>query len=64
MKNHRYTPAYADVLERKWQDWWDEQRTHVQPNPGEEGFDESRPKFFGMGMFPYPSGVGLHVGHP
>ena len=60
----RYTPALANEIEEKWQTWWDAHGTFVQPNPGEPGFDGSRPKFFCMDMFPYPSGAGLHVGHP
>lgn len=60
----RYTPALANEIEEKWQSWWDSHGTFVQPNPGEPGFDGSRPKFFCMDMFPYPSGAGLHVGHP
>ena len=34
------------------------------PGPGEEGFDPDAPKFYALDMFPYPSGAGLHVGHP
>jgi hypothetical protein len=61
---HRYTASFADQIEQKWQTWWDGQGTFIQPNPGEPGFDGSRPKYFCMDMFPYPSGAGLHVGHP
>lgn len=61
---HRYTAALADEIERRWQDRWDASSAFVQPNPGEPGFDPSRPKYFCMDMFPYPSGAGLHVGHP
>jgi leucyl-tRNA synthetase len=60
----RYTARLADELERRWQAWWDEQGTNREPNPGDEDFDPSKPKFFGLDMFPYPSGAGLHVGHP
>ncbi|MEK6703447.1 MAG: leucine--tRNA ligase, partial [Planctomycetota bacterium] len=38
--------------------------TFVQPNPGDARFDAARPKFYCLDMFPYPSGSGLHVGHP
>ncbi|MBX3315407.1 MAG: leucine--tRNA ligase [Phycisphaeraceae bacterium] len=61
---HRYTAALAEAIETRWQTWWDENRTFVQPNPGDPGFDGARPKFYCLDMFPYPSGAGLHVGHP
>lgn len=60
----RYTAKLAGAIETQWQNWWDAQRTFVQPNPGEVGFDPTRPKYFVLDMFPYPSGAGLHVGHP
>jgi leucyl-tRNA synthetase len=53
-----------DVLEPKWQQYWDGHRTFEVKNPGEAGFDAGRPKFYVLDMFPYPSGAGLHVGHP
>lgn len=61
---HRYTATLANRIERHWQQRWDELGTYRVPNPGEPGFDASKPKFYALDMFPYPSGAGLHVGHP
>ncbi|MBL4591151.1 MAG: class I tRNA ligase family protein, partial [Phycisphaerales bacterium] len=61
---YRYTAQVADELETRWQNQWDADNAFHQPNPGEDGFDGSKPKYFCMDMFPYPSGAGLHVGHP
>ncbi|MEO1584222.1 MAG: class I tRNA ligase family protein [Planctomycetota bacterium] len=61
---HRYTAAMAKEIEPRWQDRWAQDGTYRVPNPGEPGFDASKPKFYALDMFPYPSGAGLHVGHP
>jgi leucyl-tRNA synthetase len=61
---HRYNAQMAGELEIRWQNWWSEQGTYRQPNPGEPGFDGAKPKYYALDMFPYPSGAGLHVGHP
>jgi leucyl-tRNA synthetase len=61
---YRYDANLAAQIEPRWQKSWEEQGTFRQPNPGEPGFDGSRPKFYCLDMFPYPSGDGLHVGHP
>ena len=45
-------------IEKKWQRYWKENKTY------KVDIDESRPKFYVLDMFPYPSGAGLHVGHP
>ncbi len=64
MGTEKRQPYPFDQIEPKWQQVWAEQRTFHAPNPGEPGFDPAQPKFFVLDMFPYPSGTGLHVGHP
>ena len=75
---HRYSASVADEIERRWQQRWDEEGTFYADNPVGElraqtgsleeaatsATSSSREKMFIMDMFPYPSGAGLHVGHP
>jgi leucyl-tRNA synthetase len=62
--DERRKPYPFDQFEPKWQAIWEEQQLFHAPNPGEKGFDSSKSKFYVLDMFPYPSGAGLHVGHP
>jgi leucyl-tRNA synthetase len=62
---HRYTAALAGQIERKWQQYWQEHGSYEAPNPvGPLAGDVPDDKMFVQDMFPYPSGAGLHVGHP
>src|SRR5213595_346434 len=62
--DERRKPYPFDEFEPKWQAIWEERQFFHAPNPGEKGFDPSKSKFYVLDMFPYPSGAGLHVGHP
>jgi len=46
------------AIEKKWQDYWEQQKTFRAEDISE------KPKFYALDMFPYPSGAGLHIGHP
>ncbi|ALC07064.1 Leucine-tRNA ligase [Corynebacterium deserti GIMN1.010] len=65
----RYTPEFANKIEGEWQSYWTDNGTFNAPNPvGDlaptDGKSLPDDKLFVQDMFPYPSGSGLHVGHP
>jgi leucyl-tRNA synthetase len=66
---YRYTSVMAGEIETRWQDYWDAEGTFATPNPAGSLADPAAvaargDKLFVLDMFPYPSGAGLHVGHP
>jgi leucyl-tRNA synthetase len=65
----RYDARLAGQIERRWQERWEREGTFRAANPSgalSDGFgaEAGRPKFYLLDFFPYPSGTGLHVGHP
>ena len=66
----RYNAKLAQGIEEKWQKIWDDEGIFWAANVNGDLKDgkghnaEGRPSYFAMDMFPYPSGKGLHVGHP
>lgn len=65
---YRYTAELANQIEAKWQDRWEDEGTFNAPNPvgelADAGAELPEDSYFLLDMFPYPSGKGLHVGHP
>ena len=65
----RYSAALAAQIEARWQDRWEAEGTFNAPNPTgplapADGAPVPQDKLYLLDMFPYPSGKGLHVGHP
>lgn len=65
---YRYTAELAGEIEKKWQDRWEREETFTAPNPvgplAPQDRSALKEPFYLLDMFPYPSGKGLHVGHP
>ena len=67
--SYRYSPELAAEIESRWQSYWTDNATFQAPNPTgtlapAAGTELPEDKLFVQDMFPYPSGAGLHVGHP
>ncbi len=69
LPTHRYGAELANAIEEKWRERWELEGTYLAPNPTGALAEPnarlaSREAFYVLDMFPYPSGSGLHVGHP
>ncbi|MFT6363662.1 MAG: leucyl-tRNA synthetase, partial [Planctomycetota bacterium] len=62
--NQAQTIYDPSAIEVRWQSYWQDNQTFRAKNPGDPGFDPEQKKYYVLSMFPYPSGAGLHVGHP
>lgn len=61
------TAHYSEIaasLESRWRKYWDDEQIYLAPNPGAPGFNTEQAKLVVLDFFPYPSGAGLHIGHP